>query len=164
MQNKPNFQKLKTNATPFATNSYTNISLRCARKNKPKQTQFQPKTRDLLDPERTGCVAIGILRLSPLIWSKKRRSSCRFWCVFAIMTQPAGVGGKYTSACRRRLNGIAVLTSRGGWFNRFLDKPAAAGKLGMTRGLRRRDYRAGRGSYSTWGNAANPSRNRNRPA
>jgi hypothetical protein len=84
------------------------------------------------------------------------------------MTQPAGVGGKYASACRRRLNGIAVLTSRGGWFNRFLDKPAAAGKLGMTRG----GDIGGDGEITVldvdhilhgW-NAANPSRNRNRPA
>jgi hypothetical protein len=42
MQNKPNFQKLKTNAIPFATNSYTNISLHRAPKNKPKQTQTNP--------------------------------------------------------------------------------------------------------------------------
>ena len=33
-----------------------------------------------------------VLRLSPLIWSKKRRSSCRFWCIFAIMAQPGGGG------------------------------------------------------------------------
>jgi len=35
----------------------------------------------------------------------------------------------------RILNGEAEIGGvlRGGWFNRFLDKPAAAGKLGMTR-------------------------------
>jgi len=39
MQNKPNPQKPKTTATPYATNLYTNIPPRQDRKNKPNQTQ-----------------------------------------------------------------------------------------------------------------------------
>src|SRR3989304_6980127 len=53
MQNKPNFQKVKTAVTSCAVRTYPNIPLRSARKNKPNQTQFQPKTRALLDPERS---------------------------------------------------------------------------------------------------------------
>jgi len=39
-QNKPNPPNPKTNATSYTKNSYPNIPLRPARKNKPKQTQF----------------------------------------------------------------------------------------------------------------------------
>jgi len=53
MQNKPNFRKPGIAATPYSAKSSTNIPLHAARKNKPNQTQFQPKTRALLDPERS---------------------------------------------------------------------------------------------------------------
>ena len=53
MQNKPNSQNYKTNVTYYGTQSYSNIPLRAIQKNKAKQTQLQPKTRALLDPERS---------------------------------------------------------------------------------------------------------------
>ena len=40
MQNKPNSQKPKTNATSFTTKDYTNIPPRSAAKNKPKSNPF----------------------------------------------------------------------------------------------------------------------------
>ena len=46
MQNKPNSLTVKNNATPFATNSYANIPLPCAGKNKPNQTQSPNAIRD----------------------------------------------------------------------------------------------------------------------
>ncbi len=39
LQNKPNSLKAKTNVTSYARNGYTNIPLRFAPKNKPKQSQ-----------------------------------------------------------------------------------------------------------------------------
>src|SRR3990172_10446184 len=53
MQNKPNSPNHKTNVTHYGTQIYSNIPLISARKNKPNQTQLQPKTRALLDPERS---------------------------------------------------------------------------------------------------------------
>jgi len=53
MQNKPNSPTAKTTATSYVPKSYNNIALRQTRKNKPKQTQSQPKIRALLDPERS---------------------------------------------------------------------------------------------------------------
>ena len=44
MQNKPNFQNPKPNATTYATKSYTNIPPHRTQKNKPKQTQVASRT------------------------------------------------------------------------------------------------------------------------
>ena len=52
-QNKPKSQNRKTIATSCSPKTYNNIWPRRTRKNKPNQTQFQPKTRALLDTERS---------------------------------------------------------------------------------------------------------------
>jgi hypothetical protein len=41
MQNKPNFQKARMNATSVKTMNYEQITMNNANKNKPNQTQFQ---------------------------------------------------------------------------------------------------------------------------
>jgi len=58
------------------------------------------------------------------------------WTSWTGRTNGMGRGETRISNNEHRiLNGEAEIGGvlRGGWFNRFLDKPAAAGKLGMTR-------------------------------
>jgi len=63
MQNKPNSQKPKTNATSYARKTYTNIPPLSTRKNKPKQTQSiaakpaPASAKPYAKPEQTQLVA-----------------------------------------------------------------------------------------------------------
>ena len=83
MQNKPNFKIAPKAPNSYPTRSYPSFPPRPAGKNKPNQTQFQPKTRVLLDPEQ------GLSRA----WSRDRRpnqSQSRRACQLAAQASVSG--------------------------------------------------------------------------
>jgi hypothetical protein len=47
IQNKPKVKDAKMNVSPFITIKYVKLDTWCNRKNKPKQTQFKPKTNPI---------------------------------------------------------------------------------------------------------------------
>lgn len=84
MQNKPNSQNQKITANPLLSKIYTNITLRPARKNKPKQTQFvaaKPLAKSQIrrggpdpgappkniPPASRGCLSV-VCPLSSVVW------------------------------------------------------------------------------------------------
>ena len=74
MQNKPNFRKAETNATYYATKTYTNIPLRSLQKNKPNSNPIQAKT----NPKQT--------QTNPISNPPLTKKPCIFSVVLSLKT------------------------------------------------------------------------------